>query len=167
MAGAVAVLCMIDREKLQSVTTTFGVLMLIFAMVLKVAGNMNSVALTLLSMSVAVGILGGVLYLLAGLPAESSIGAAIALSVAMLSFASAMRIISGMKGPSASALGAIAIMGLVIGGLGGVLYLLRDVDPVQGIATVGVITAFLAALLIAVMAMQLIQAPAIVGLIAL
>ena len=58
-------------------------------------------------------------------------------------------------------------MGLVIGGLGGVLYLLRDVDPVQGIATVGVITAFLAALLIAVMAMQLIQAPAIVGLIAL
>ena len=58
-------------------------------------------------------------------------------------------------------------MGLVIGGLGGVLYLLRDVDPVQGIATVGVITAFLTALLIAVMAMQLIQAPAIVGLIAL
>ena len=167
MAGAVAVLSMIDCEKLQSVTTTFGILMLIFAMVLKVAGNMNSVTLTLLSMSVAVGILGGVLYLLAGLPAESNIGAAIALSVAMLAFASAMRIISGMKGPSASALGAIAIMGLVIGGLGGVLYLLRDVDPVQGIATVGVITAFLAALLIAVMAMQLIQAPAIVGLIAL
>lgn len=167
MAGAVAVLSMIDREKLQSVTTTFGVLMLIFAMVLKVAGNMNSVALTLLSMSVAIGILGGVLYLLAGLPAESSISAAIALTVAMLAFAGAMRIISGMKGPSASALGAIVVMGLVIGGLGGVLYLLRDVDPVQGIATVGVITAFLAALLIAVMAMQLIQAPAIVGLIAL
>lgn len=167
MAGAVAVLSMIDREKLQSVTTTFGVLMLIFAMVLKVAGNMNSVALTLLSMSVAIGILGGVLYLLAGLPAESSIGAAITLTVAMLAFAGAMRIISGMKGPSASALGAIVVMGLVIGGLGGVLYLLRDVDPVQGTATVGVITAFLAALLIAVMAMQLIQAPAIVGLIAL
>ena len=167
MAGAVAVLSMIDCEKLQSVTTTFGVLMLIFAMILKVAGDMNSIALTLLSMSVAVGILGGVLYLLAGLPTESSIGAAIALSVAMLAFAGAMRIISGMKGPSASALGAIAIMGLVIGGLGVVLYLLRDVDPVQGIATVGVITAFLAALLIAVMAMQLIQAPAIAGLIAL
>ena len=167
MAGAVAVLSMIDREKIQSVTTTFGVLMLIFAMVLKVAGNMNSVALTLLAMSVAVGILGGVLYLLAGLPAESSIGAAIELTVAMLAFAGAMRIISGMKGTSASALGTIVVMGLVIGGLGGVLYLLRDVDPVHGIATVGVITAFLAALLIAVMAMQLIQAPAIVGLIAL
>lgn len=167
MAGAVAVLSMIDLEKLQSVTTTFGVLMLIFAMVLKVAGNMNKVALTLLSMSVAVGILGGVLYLLSGLPVESSIGAAVALSLAMLAFAGVMQIISGMKGPSASALGTIVVMGLVIGGLGGVLYLLRDVDPVQGIATVGVITAFLAALLIAVMAMQLIQAPAIVGLIAL
>lgn len=167
MAGAVAVLSTIDREKLWSATTTLGILMLVFATVLKVAGNMGGVTLTLLAMSVAIGILGGVLYLLAGLPAESSIGAAIALTVAMLAFAGTMRIISGMKGPSASALGAIVVMGLVIGGLGGVLYLLRDVDPVQGIATVGVITAFLAALLIAVMAMQLIQAPSIVGLIAL
>lgn len=167
MAGAVAVLSTIDREKLWSATTTLGILMLVFAMVLKVAGNMGGVTLTLLAMSVAIGILGGVLYLLAGLPAESSIGAAIALTVAMLAFAGTMRIISGMKGPSASALGAIVVMGLVIGGLGGVLYLLKDVDPVQGIATVGVITAFLAALLIAVMAMQLIQAPSIVGLVAL
>lgn len=167
MAGAVAVLSTIDREKLWSATTTLGILMLVFAMVLKVAGNMGGVTLTLLAMSVAIGILGGVLYLLAGLPAESSIGAAIALTVAMLAFAGTMQIISGMKGPSASALGAIVVMGLVIGGLGGVLYLLKDVDPVQGIATVGVITAFLAALLIAVMAMQLIQAPSIVGLVAL
>lgn len=167
MAGAVAVLSTIDRDKLFSAAGTLGVLMLVFAIVLKVAGSMGGVTGTLLVMAVAIGILGGVLYLLAGLPAESSIGAATALSIAMLAFAGVMRIISGMKGPSASALGAIVVMALVIGGLGGVLYLLRDVDPVQGIATVGVITAFLAALLIAVTAMQLIQAPSILGLVAL
>lgn len=167
MAGAVAVLSTIDREKLFAAVGSLSVLMLVFALILKVAGNMNSVTLTLLAMSVALTVLGGALYLLAGLPAESSIGAAIALSVAMLAFAGTMRIISGMKGPSASALGAIVVMGLVIGGLGGVLYLLRDVDPMQGIATVGVITAFLAVLLIAVTAMQLIHAPSITGLIAL
>ena len=167
MAGAVAVLSTIDREKLLTASGTLGILMLVFALVLKVAGSMGGVTMTLLAMSVAIGILGGVLYLLAGLPAESSIGAAVALSVAMLAFAGVMQIISGMKGPSASALGAIVVMALVVGGLGGVLYLLRDVDPVQGIATVGVITAFLAALLIAITAMQLIQAPSILGLIAL
>lgn len=167
MAGAVAVLSTIDKEKLTAATITLGALMLIFALVLKVAGSMGGVTMTLLAMSVAIGILGGVLYLLASLPAESSIGAAVALSLAMLAFASVMQIISRMKGPSASALGAIVVMALVVGALGGILYLLRDVDPVQGIATVGVITAFLAVLLIAVTAMQLIQAPSVLGLVAL
>lgn len=167
MAGAVAVLSTIDREKLFAAAGSLGVLMLVFALILKIAGGMGNVTLTLLAMSVAIGILGGVLYLVGQLPAESSIGAAVALSVAMLAFAATMRIISGMKGPSASALGAIAVMALVIGGLGGVLYLLRDVDPLHGIETVGVITAFLAALLIAVAAMQLIQAPSVMALVAL
>ena len=157
----------IDFTRLAAATGAMAVVMGMFVLIEKMSGKMTNVTGTLFAMAVAVGILGGVLYLLAGLPAESSIGAAVALSLAMLAFAGVMQIISGMKGPSASALGAIVVMGLVIGGLGGVLYLLRDVDPVQGIATVGVITAFLAALLIAVMAMQLIQAPAIVGLIAL
>ena len=167
MAGAVAVLSTIDREKLFAAAGSMSVLMLVFALILKIAGGMGNVTLTLLAMSVAISILGGVLYLVGQLPAESSIGAAVALSVAMLAFAATMRIISGMKGPSASALGAIAVMALVIGGIGGVLYLLRDIDPVQGIATVGVITAFLAALLIAVAAMQLIQAPSVMALVAL
>lgn len=169
IAGALVFLSSsnIDLTRLAAATGAMAVVMGMFVLIEKMSGKMTNVTGTLFAMAVAVGILGGVLYLLAGLPAESSIGAAIALSVAMLAFAGAMQIISGMKGPSASALGAIVVMGLVIGGLGGVLYLLRDVDPVQGIATVGVITAFLTALLIAVMAMQLIQAPAIVGLIAL
>ena len=169
IAGALVLLSSsnIDLTRLAAATGAMAVVMGMFVLIEKMSGKMTNVTGTLFAMAVVVGILGGVLYLLAGLPAESSIGAAVALSLAMLAFAGVMQIISGMKGPSASALGAIVVMGLVIGGLGGVLYLLRDVNPVQGIATVGVITAFLAALLIAVMAMQLIQAPAIVGLIAL
>lgn len=168
MVAALVVLCKFtETNDLIAARDALGVVMLIFALVLKIAGSVNGVVGTLLAMSMAIGILGGVLYLVGQLPAESSIGAAVALSIAMLAFAATMRIISGMKGPSASALGAIAVMALVIGGLGGVLYLLRDVDPVQGIATVGVITAFLAALLIAVAAMQLIQAPSVMALVAL
>lgn len=167
LAGAVAVLSTIDREKLFAAAGSLGVLILVFALVLKVAGNMNGVTLTLLAMSVAIAVLGGVLYLVGQLPAESSIGAAAALAIAMLAFAGAMRIISGMKGPSVSALGAIVVMALVVGALGVILYLLKDVDPLHGIETVGVITAFLAVLLIAITAMQLIQAPSVLALVAL
>lgn len=167
MAGAVAVLSFLDTEKLAAATLALMIILGMFALVIKMAGNMSSVTGTLLAMSVAIGILGGILYLLSGMPAESSIGAAIALSVAMLAFSGAMRIISGMKGPSGMALAAMVVMALVVAALGGVLYLLQGLDPVQGIATVGVISAFLAALLLAVAAMQFIQAPSILGLAAL
>lgn len=167
MAAAVAVLSTIDQGKLAGATLAMTILMGMFALITKLTGQMSSVTLTLLAMAVAVGVLGGVLYLLSSVPAESSLGASIALSVAMLAFAAAMRIISGMQGVSGTALASIAVMALVIAALGGVLYLLRDLDPVQGIATVGVIAAFVAVLLIALFAMQLIQAPAVMGLAAL
>ena len=146
MAGAVAVLSTIDGEKLAAATLALTIIMGMFAIILKIAGDMSNVTLTLLAMSVAIAVLGGVLYLLGGLPTESSLAAALALSVAMLAFAAAMRIIAGMQSPSGMAIVAIAVMSLVIVALGGVLYMLQGLDPVQGIATVGVLFAFLLAL---------------------
>ena len=167
MAGAIAALSFVDPERLSGAVLAMTIVMGMFALIMKMTENMPKVTLTLLAMGVAIGILGGVLYLLGSLPAESTIGAATALSIAMLAFAGAMRIISGMEAPSGKALLAIGVMALVVGALGGVLYLLRDLDPAQGVATVGVISAFLAVLLIAVLAMQAIQDPSIKGLAAL
>lgn len=167
MAGAVAVLSTIDGEKLAAATLALTIVMGMFAIILKIAGDMSNVTLTLLAMSVAIAVLGGVLYLLGGLPAESSLAAALALSVAMLAFAAAMRIIAGMQSPSGMAIVAIAVMALVVVALGGVLYMLQDLDPVQGIAIVGVLSAFLAALLVAVLAMQFLQAPSVLAMVAL
>ena len=167
MAGAVAALTFVDQEKLLNATFAMGIMMGTFAIIMKVSQSMSSVTLTLLAMAVAVGTLGGVLYLVSTMPAEQSIPAAVALSVAMFAFAGAMRIVSGMQAPSAMALVAIGVMALVVGAIGGVLYLLQGLDPMQGIATVGVLSAFLAALLVAVFAMQLIHAPSLLGLAAL
>ena len=168
MAAAVAALTFVDdQEKLWNSVFAMEIMMGMFALIMKMTASMEKVSLTLLAMSLAIGVLGGVLYLLSTMPAESSIGAAVALSMAMLAFAGAMNIISGMQGPSGKALGALAIMSLVVAAIGGVLYLLQGLDPVQGIGTVGVITAFLAVLLLAVTAMQFIQAPSILGIAAL
>lgn len=167
MAAAVAVLSTIEHDKLMDATYALTIVMGMFALLLKLAGDMPNVTLTLLAMSVAIGVLGGILYLLAGLPVESSLGAAAALSLAMLAFAAAMRIIAGMQSPSGMAIVAIAVMALVIVALGGVLYMLQNLDPVQGIAIVGVLSAFLAALLVAVLAMQFLQAPSVLAMVAL
>lgn len=167
MAGAVAALTFVDQEKLLNSVAAMEIVMGMFALIMKMTASMEKVSLTLLAMSLAIGVLGGVLYLLSTMSAESSVPAAIALSMAMLAFAGAMRIISGMQGPSGKALGALAIMSLVVAAIGGVLYLLQGLDLVQGIGTVGVITAFLAVLLLAVTAMQFIQAPSILGIAAL
>lgn len=167
MAGAVAALTLIDQDKLANSVIAMTIMMVMFALIMKMTDSMPKVTLTLLAMSVAIGVLGGVLYLVGTLPVESSIGAAIALSAVMLAFAVVMRIISGMTAPSGMALVAIGVMALVVAAIGGVLYLLQDLDPIQGIATVGVITAFLAVLLVAVMAIQFLQAPSLLGIAAL
>ena len=146
MAGVVAALTFVDQEKLWNSVITMEIMMGMFALIMKMTASMEKVSLTLLAMSLAIGVLGGVLYLLSTMPAESSIGAAIALSMAMLAFAGVMNIISGMQAPSGKALVSIGIMALVVGALGGVLYLLQDLDPVQGISIVGVIAAFFIAL---------------------
>lgn len=167
MAGAVAALTLIDQDKLANSVIVMTIMMGMFALIMKMTDSMPKVTLTLLAMSVAIGILGGVLYLVGTLPMESSIGAAIALSAVMLAFAAVMRIISGMTAPSGMALVAIGVMALVVAALGGILYLLQGLNPVQGIAVVGVLTAFLAVLLVAVMAIQFLQAPSLLGIAAL
>lgn len=167
MAGAVAALTLIDQDKLANSVIVMTIMMGMFALIMKMTDSMPKVILTLLAMSVAIGILGGVLYLVGTLPVESSISAAIALSAVMLAFAAVMRIISGMTAPSGMALVAIGVMALVVAALGGILYLLQGLNPVQGIAVVGVLTAFLAVLLVAVMAIQFLQAPSLLGIAAL
>ena len=146
MAGAVAALTFVKQENLLNSVMAMEIMMGLFALIMKKTASMEKVSLTLLAMSLAIGVLGGVLYLLSTMPAESSIGAAVALSMAMLAFARVMNIISGMQAPSGKALVSIGIMALVVGALGGVLYLLQDLDPVQGISIVGVIAAFFIAL---------------------
>lgn len=167
MAGAVAVLSTIDPEKLSGPTLAMTILMGMFALIEKMASGIPNVALTLAAMAIAVGVLGGVLYLLSGLPWESTLAACTALSVAMLAFAAMMRIIAGAKDVSGGALVSILVMTAVVAALGGVLYMLRTVDPLQGIEIVGVIAAFVLVLIGMLALLQLVQTPAVIGIAAL
>ncbi|MCM1363386.1 MAG: hypothetical protein NC215_00180 [Ruminococcus sp.] len=121
MAGAVSALSLIDGSKLAGATTALSVLMGMFAILNKASGSMNASVGSLIVMTVAVGALGGILYLLSGLPIESTLGNAAALSILLLSLASSMAIIGNFGSMSATAMASVAVMTLVVGCLAAIL----------------------------------------------
>lgn len=137
LAGAVAGLSFIDSDKLLSATTSLSAVMMSFGAMAKLssgtAGSMKGV----LSMVATIGILSGALILLSKLPVESALGNAASLSLLMLSFASAMTIMSKASSISVGTLAAIGVMSLVMAELSVILYLLRDmqVESSLGVAT--------------------------------
>ncbi len=124
MAGAVALLSFIDPSLLAGATAAMSILMLVFSLMIKVAGSAQSSIGSIIAMTVAVGLLAGILYLLSGLPIESTLSASLALSTLLLAMSAAMTIISKTGNLSIKAMASIAVMTLVVAGLAGILRLL-------------------------------------------
>jgi tape measure domain-containing protein len=168
MAGAVAALTLLpEPDRLDDAVMSMVIVMGMFALIMKMAQSMPTVTGTLFAMAAAMAVLGGVLYLLGTLPVESSNAAAISLSIAMLAFAAAMRIISGMAAPSTQALIAIGVMAVVVALLAGVLYLLRDLEIGQAMDTVIVLGIFLGILAGVTWFISTLQASSLLGVAAL
>lgn len=128
MAVAVAALSFLDPARLGTATLAMSILMGIFAVLIKVAGDAQGALPTLITMTVAVGLLGGMLGLLAQLPWKQTLGAAAGLSLVLLSFAAAMKIISSCGSISATTLVALGIMVLVVGVLTLLIGALSNID---------------------------------------
>lgn len=135
MAGAVALLSFIDPASLITATLCMSLLMGMFAVIAKSAGTMGKVMAPLIVMTVAIGVLAGVLYLLSGLPVESSIGNAMALSILMLAMSVSMLIVSKVGTTATKALIPLAGMVIVMGLIGVVLGLLQHFNVQPSIET--------------------------------
>ena len=146
MAGAVAALSMVDGSKLAGATAAMGILMGMFALIVKTSGTMSTSIGSLLIMTVAVGLLGGMLYVLAGLPVQAVLAVGASLSMLLLSLSACMLIISKTGTIAPTALISIGIMVLVVGLLGGILYLLKDLPVDSTLSTAMALSALLLAL---------------------
>lgn len=115
MAAAVAALSCIKFEKLASATIAMSLLMGMFALMAKAAGSAQKSMSSLIVMTIAVAALAGIIYLLSGLPVESTIGSAIALSALMLAMSGALFIVSKIGGSATSALkGVLALTAMAV-----------------------------------------------------
>ena len=114
MAISVAALSMIDGSKLAGATAALSVLMGMFAVLAVSTKFMTGANKTLIIMTVAVTVLAGIIYILAGLPVEQTLGTAAALSVLLLSLSASAAILSLVGNTGASALVGVGVMSAVI-----------------------------------------------------
>ena len=136
MAIALGTLSMINPENLASATIAISTVIGMFALLVASTHFAQKATGTLIVMTVAIGLLGAILYVLAGLPVESTLGAASALSILLLSLSASMFIISKAGEVSMSAMGSLAIMMLIVAGLAAIIGVLAylNVGPVLEIA---------------------------------
>ena len=121
MAITLGALSMINPSNLAAAVGAISAVILAFSILVGSTKYAKNAMGTLIVLTVAVGMLGGLLYLIAGLPMESAIAASASLSILILSLSLAMLILGQCKNVSLKAIGTLAIMGLVIGELGVIL----------------------------------------------
>ena len=146
MAAAVAALSMIDGKKLAGASLALSTVMGMFALIAKAAGDMNSSIGSLLMMTATVGLLAGIIYLLSGLPIESTLASAASLSMLLLSLSASMFVISNAGTISSEAMISLAGMFFVVSGLAGILAILNHFDIAPSLETALALSTLLLAL---------------------
>lgn len=124
MAASVVALSFIKPEKLAGATAALGILMGVFALMLKSTPMINGSMTTILAMVAVVGALAGILFMMSSLYVGNTVEIAASLSMLMLSLAGAVKIISGVGKDATAAIPAMlamsavmAIVGVILAGL--------------------------------------------------
>ena len=126
MATSVAALSLLDSSNLIGATACLSALMATFALMSKASGAAGSSIKSMVAMTVVVGALAGIVYMLAQLPVETTLPTVTALSALMLSLSASMLIMSKAGNVSARAVVAAAGMAFVVTALGAVITLLSQ-----------------------------------------
>lgn len=146
MAAAVAALSFIRTDKLSAATGALAVLMGVFALIVYTSKDASKSFASLIVMTVAIGVLGGLLYLIAQLPITNCIVAAVSLSVLLLTMAGAMAIINSIGGISPLAAVSLALITAVVTQLADVIAKLSEIDTASAMVNTGLLIALIVAM---------------------
>ena len=146
LAAAIGILSTLDPEGLIVATTCMTILTGIFAILIKSTKNVKASLGTLITMTVAIGLLAGAIYLLADLPMKNVIGISASLAILLKSLSTSMFILSKVGTISAQTTIALAAMTLALAGIAGVLILLEAMDCEPSMETVAALSVLLLSL---------------------
>ena len=128
LAAAVAVLSFIPFEKLAPATAALAILMGMFALIVQSSKNVNASVGTIVTMSLVVTLLAGILIAMSALDVQNAMTNAVALSLLMATFAVSLQVMDNVKGISTSAMAALTLMAAIMAILALVLAAMSALD---------------------------------------
>lgn len=136
LSAAIAVLSLIDPSGLWNAVGAIGVLMAIFAGLIAVTAIAKACIGTVAMITGVVVVLAGVLYLIQGLPVESTMANTIALGGLLLAMAAALAIMGAIGTIAASAIVGMVVLTVIVAGIAAIFWALDalDVQPAIGTA---------------------------------
>lgn len=118
MAAAITVLSFIKPDKLRNATLALSMVMGMFAIIENQSGYVKKDAMvTVVAMAAVIGVIGIVLYQLAGLPTEGALTAAVSLSTVLLALGLTMGLIGKYGEMSTRAMVSVGVMVLALYGI--------------------------------------------------
>lgn len=149
LAAMMGVLTMLDQEKLLKSAESLSMVMVAMAAMIAATGqikNTEGATKVLLQISLVVLMLVGVLGMIQALNIEGNMGAVASISVLLVSMAASLALLGNTKDVSLKAVGAMALMGLVVAELAGVLFVIQKLDINPSINTVLALSTLLIAM---------------------
>ena len=147
LAAAVAILSFIEPEKLASSVVAMSVVMAMLALVASQMKGMAGVKVgPILALVAALAVITASLMLLSQQPWDSLLAAGVSISAVLIALAAACKILDGVGTVSGSALGAVAILGLISAGLAVVLSNMKEMDPASSIGNAVALSTLLIAM---------------------
>ena len=130
MVASVAILAMIDPVKLIGATLALGILMGMFALMASAASHINKAMGSLIVMTVAIALMGTVIYILAQQDTGAAMESALAISALLVAFAVALFAAGTLGNISKKALISLGVMLLVVAGIATIIWALTEFgDP--------------------------------------
>ena len=130
VAAAVVALSKVDNAGMDRALGIVTVLEVLFAGLIAVTYFAKECKATLMMIAVTIGVLAIALGALSAINAENLKAATFALSAVMVAFG-VLILVSQYAADSVKAMGVIAVLGLIVGGIGAMFYLLKDVPAEQ------------------------------------
>lgn len=149
LAAMMGVLTMLDQEKLLKSAESLSMVMVAMAAMIAATGqikNTEGATKVLLQISLVVLMLVGVLGMIQALNIEGNMGAVASISVLLVSMAASLALLGNTKDVSLKAVGAMALMGLVVAELAGVLFVIQKLDINPSMNTVLALSTLLIAM---------------------
>ena len=128
MVGALAILSLIEPNRLAGAVASLGIMMAMFALMTKSAGSTNGSIKSVASMLLVVVGLAAVIYALNKLDCKTTLKTVVSLSVLMMALAKVTKIVAKAGNVSKSAMVSMAVMAGIMIGVGVVLGILNKFD---------------------------------------